>query len=148
MALYVANAAKTALTSGTKTILLLNPVTDSFIIRQIDISMDATAASAAVQFDLYRVATVGTPAGTSVTPALADERDTTSITTTALSWLSAEPTTVTVLASYFVQPLGGLFVLPFPYGAEVIGKPAGNRIGLRYVSTVTPNCLANIWFDE
>jgi hypothetical protein len=150
MALYIVTTGKVTLTGGsTKSLALLNPVTNAFKVRQIDISLDASTASTGVQFDLYRVATIGTPAGTTTTAVLADERDT-AATTTSLTTLTAEPTTVTVLASWYVQPLGGLVVIPFPYGGEPIGKGAGNRIGIRYVTpaSVTPDCLLNVWFEE
>lgn len=150
MALYIVTSGKVTLTSAaTKSLILINPATAAIKVREIDISLDGSTAATGVQFDLYRVATLGSPAGTTATPAQADERDI-AAQSTALSALSAEPTSVTVLASWYLQELGGMLTLPFPFGAEPIGKGGGARIGLRYVtaSGVTPDCLANIWFEE
>ena len=150
MALYVVTTGKLALTANaTKSLALVNPATPAFKVRQIDISLDGSAAAAGVQFDVYRVVTIGSAAGTATTPGLADERDI-AAQSSALTALTTEPTTVSVLASYYLQPLGGFVVLPFPFGAEVIGKGGGNRIGVRYVtpSGVSPDCLLNFWLEE
>jgi hypothetical protein len=150
MALYAVTTGKVTLTaSATKSLVLVNPATPAFKVRQLEVSMDASAAAAGVEFDLYRTSTVGSPAGSAATPAQADERDI-AAQSTALTALTTEPTAVTVIASYYLQPFGGVLVVPFPYGAEVIGKGGGNRIGVRYVtpSGVTPDCLLNLWWEE
>lgn len=149
MALYGVTSDTTLTAASTKSLILLNPVTVAFKLRQIDISLDASAAAAGVKFQVYRVSTIGTPAGTTATPWLADERDV-AATTTALTNLTAEPTTVGVLCSYYLQPLGGLYTLPLPFSAEIIGKGGGNRIGLRYTTpaAVAPDVIATAWFEE
>jgi hypothetical protein len=150
MALYTVTSGKVTLTAAaTKSLILVNPVTPAFKLRKVVVSLDASAAAAGVQFDLYRVSTIGTPAGTSATPALTDERDA-AAQSTALVALTTEPTAVTVLDSEYLQPLGGLFPDWQPYGAEIIGKGGGNRIGLRYTtpSGVTPDCLATFYIEE
>jgi hypothetical protein len=151
---FVVTTAPAALTTAaTKSLWLLDPVTNKITIFEMDVSMDAVTPLQAVRFDLYRATSLGTPAGTSTTPALIDPGDDQASTTTTLTNLTTEPTTATVLCSWYVQPCGGLLPLQLPLGREVT-VPAGatttGRIGLRYttVTGVTPNCVANVWFDE
>ena len=150
MALYIVPTGKVTLTeTATKSLILVNPATVGIKLRQIDVALGAGAVSEEVQFDLYRVTELGSAAGAATTPQLADERDG-AATSTALTILTTEPTKVNVLASYLVQPLGGLFSLPFAFGAEVASKLAGARIGLRYTTpaSVKPSCVAQLWFEE
>jgi hypothetical protein len=150
MALYTVPTGKTTLTeSATKSLILINPQTNSIKVRQLDVSLSASAAAEEVQIDLYRVETIGSAAGAATTPQLADERDG-AATSSALTILTTEPSAVKVLASYFVQPLGGFISIPFPYGAEVVSKLAGARIGIRYTTaaSVKPPCVAQLWFEE
>jgi hypothetical protein len=95
------------------------------------------------------VSTLGSPAGTTATPWQSDERDH-AANATALINLSAEPSAYTVLPGYYLQPLGGLYTLPLPYGREIIGKAGGFAIGIRYTTpaAVAPNIIANLWFEE
>ncbi len=155
MALYTVSTGKLTLTeSATKSLILLNPVTVSIKVRQLDISLAASAAAEEIQFDLYRVATLGTPEGEAATPALADERDGAATSSALIAKASEggfkkEPTAVTLLASYLLQPLGGVISIPLPYGAEVVTKLAGARLGVRYVSpAVKPACIGTLWFEE
>lgn len=150
MALYCIPTGKVTLTANaTKSLILVNPAVVTFKVRSIEISLDAAAAAAAVQFDLYRVTTIGTPAGTTGVEWAADERDV-AAQSTSLTALSTEPTAVSVGPSFYVQPLGGWQVYPFPFGAEVIGKGVGSRLGVRYVTPagVSPDCLLNFWIEE
>jgi hypothetical protein len=150
MALYVVSTGKVTLTAAaTKSLILLNPPAQEVTLRKITISLDGSSAAAGVQFDLYRVSTLGTPAGTTATPALTDERDVAS-QSSALTALTTEPTAVTVIDSVYLQPLGGLLPDWQPFGAEPMIKGGGNRLGLRYVTpaSVSPDCLASFWFDE
>lgn len=152
MALYGTRTGSVALTaSSTKSLWLLNPVSDLFMIAQFGISFDASAASAGVGIELYRVTTIGTPAGTTATVTKINRvSDTGTATTTGLTALTTEPTAVEVLADWFVQPFGGLFDVQYPLQREPIAAAAGQRLGLRYVTpaAVTPNCRAYVWFDE
>lgn len=152
MALFVVPIVATALTAEkTKSLILLEPGAAVEVkLRQLDISLGAAAVSEEVQIDIYRVETIGTPAGTGPTaPQLANEMGS-AAQSKALTILTTEPTAVKVLASYMVQPLGGLFSMPLPYGSEIIAKPGGARLGVRYVTPagVAPKCLANLWFEE
>jgi hypothetical protein len=150
MALYSVRTGKVTLTSGaTQSLLLLNPAVVNVKVRGVSVSLDGSAGAAAVQFDLYRTSTVGSPAGTAVTPAQGYEADG-AAQSSCLSVLTTEPSAVTVLDSWYVQPFGGLAVLQWPFGAEPVGKGGGNRVGVRYVapSGVTPDCLCAVWFEE
>lgn len=151
MALYTVPTGKVTLTAAaTKSLILVNPATVSIKVRKVVISMDATTAAAGVQFDLYRVVTIGSATGASTTPVLTDERDG-AATSTALTTLTTEPTTVTVIDSVYLQPLGGVYIDWQPFGAEgLVAKLAGARLGLRYTTaaSVTPDCLATFYFEE
>jgi hypothetical protein len=132
VALYGTRTGSTALTaSATKSLWLLNPVSDFFLLAQFGISLDASAASAGVGVELYRTTTLGTPAGTAATITKVNRiGDTAAATTTGLTVLTTEPTAVEVLADWFIQPFGGLFDVQYP------------------LQRVTPNCRAYVWFDE
>lgn len=150
MPLYSVRSGKVTLTSAaTQTLLLLDPAVCNVRLRQVTFSFDGSAAAAGVEMDVYRTTTVGTPAGTAVTPAQAYEADP-AAQSSCLAALTAEPTSVVVLDSAYVQPFGGLFFWQFPFGAEPVGKGGGNRLGVRYSapSGVTPDCLTTLWFEE
>jgi hypothetical protein len=152
VALYGTRTGSVALTaSSTKSLWLLNPVTDFFLIAQVGISFDASAASAGVGIELYRTTTLGTPAGTAATITKINRiADAATPATTGLTALTTEPTAVEVLADWFVQPFGGLFDVQYPLQREPLASAAAQRIGLRYVTpaAVTPNCRAYVWIDE
>lgn len=133
----------------TKSLILVNPATIAVAIRQLDVSIRAKEALDEIRFDLYRVNAIGTPAGTSTTPISADARDA-AATSTALTALTTEPTSVFVIASYFIQPFGGVLSIPFPFGAEPVAAAGGARIGLRYTtpSGVKPPMAAQFWIEE
>lgn len=149
-ALYTVSSGNVALAAAvTKSLILLNPVVGAMRVRQIDVSLGQAAAAEEVLFDLYRVETIGPAAGAAGVVQLADEKDA-AAGTTALINLTSEPTAVKVLASYLLQPLGGLLSIPLNFGAEIATKAAGARIGLRYTTAaaVTPKCVAQLWFEE
>jgi hypothetical protein len=136
--------------AATKSMWLANPATDGFVPAEIGVSFDSSAAATAPRVDLYRTTTLGSPAGTSATIVKFNDPNSASATTTGLTALSAEPTAVEVLATWFVQPAGGLFVLQYPLGREPGAVAAGQRIGLRVVTAtgVTPNCVSYLLFQE
>jgi len=152
MTLYSVKTGSVALTaSSTKSLWLLNPVSDFFLVAEVSASMDASATAAGVGFELYRTTTVGTPAGSSYTPVKVNRQgDAAAATTTALTALTTEPTAVEIICEWFLQPFGGLIVLQYPLGREPMGAAAGNRVGLRYITPagVTPNCRSYAYFDE
>lgn len=152
MALYGTRTGSVALTaSATKSLWLLNPATDFFVLAQFSVALDAAAAAAGVGIELYRTTTLGSPAGTTATfPKVNRIGDAAAPTTTGLVNLTTEPTAVEVLADWFLQPFGGLLDMQYPLQREPLAAAAGQRIGLRYTTpaSVTPNCRAYVWFDE
>lgn len=152
MALYGTRTGAVTLTAAaTKSLWLLNPVSEYFLVAQIGISLRAAAVSDTVAFELYRTTTVGSPAGTTATFTKVNRvSDIGAPTTTGLTALSTEPTAVEVLAEWELQPLGGLVDLQYPLMREAAAAAAGQRVGLRYTTPagVTPGCRAYIWFDE
>jgi hypothetical protein len=143
----VAPAALTA--AATKSLILLNPVTNRAVVTQVSISLNGSAAGTAVQFDLYRVVTIGSAAGASGTQNALDPASQ-AATTTSLTTLTTEPTTVVVLDTWEVQELGGLIVVQYPLGREPVLAAAGARVGIRYTTAAatTPTCASTIWFEE
>jgi hypothetical protein len=152
MTLYATKTGSAAMTaSSTKSLWLLNPATDFFLIAEFGVSVDASAAAAGVGIELYRTTTLGSPAGTTATFSKINRVGDAAVpTTTGLVNLSAEPTAVEVLAEWFLQPFGGLFDIQYPLQREPLAAAAGQRIGLRYVTPagVTPNYRSFVWFDE
>lgn len=150
-AIYSVQTGSVALSaSATKSLWLLNPATDGFIPIEIGVSFDSSTATTAVRVDLYRTTTLGSPAGTTATIVKVPDPNLAAATTTGLTALSAEPTAVEILCSWFIQPAGGTFVEQWPMGRELGAAAAGARIGLRAVtpSAVTPNCVSYVWFQE
>ncbi len=151
---YVMTSGKITLAaSATKSLILLAPAAStSVLITGLSISMDASALEASVQLDLYRVATLGTPVGSSTLVPQPMNEATTPATanTTALYNLTTEPTTVTVLESWYLQPVGGLLVVQLPLGREYGAKASGAHLGIRAITpaSVTPDIIANIQFEE
>lgn len=151
VSIYGIRTGSTALAAGsTKSLWLANPATDGFVPTRVGISMDASASSQGVGFELYRTTTLGTPAGTTATIVKYGDPNSAAATTTGLTVLTAEPTAVEVLEEWFIQPFGGLLVIDNPLGSEPGAVGGGQRIGLRYITpaSVTPNCRSYILFKE
>jgi hypothetical protein len=152
MTMYSVKTGSVALSAATtKSLWMLNPVTDYFLVAQFGISFDAAAATAGIGCELYRVVTIGSAAGTAYTPVKVNRvADTGAASTAASSVVTTEPTTVEVLAEWFMQPFGGLYDIQYPLLREPLASAAGQRIGLRYITPagVSPNCRAYVWFDE
>lgn len=133
----------------TKTLIGVTPGTDFFLVAQLSISMDASAAAAGVSFEMYRASTTGT--ATTTTPVKANRgSDAGAATSTARITFTVEPTLVEIIDDWYLQPFGGIMVLQYPLGREPISVASGNGICLRYITpaAVTPNCRATVWFDE
>jgi hypothetical protein len=137
--------------AATKSLWLLNPVSDFFVLAQLAVSFKAAASSDTVAVELYRVTTIGTPAGTTAVFTKVNRvGDAAAPTTTGLVNLTTEPTAVEVLADWEVQPFGGLLDLQYPLQREPIGAAAGARIGLRVTTpaATTPGVRSYVWADE
>lgn len=153
MALYGTrtSGAITLVASATKSLWLLNPVTDFFVLAQFAVSFNGTASSATVAVELYRTTTVGTPVGTTATFTKVNRvGDAAAPTTTGLTNVTTEATAVEVLADWEIQPFGGLLDMQYPMGREPIAVAAGQRIGLRCTTpaATTPGVRSYCWFDE
>lgn len=137
--------------SATKSIWLLNPVTNQFNIFEFGVGFDSSTSNQGIRVDLYTVVTIGSAAGTA---GIVNKMGTTTnaATTTGLVQLTVEPTTVTVWNSWIVNPASGELVIQYPLGREMAGIGAGSaRIGLRYSNpnaTFTPNCTSYCNFEE
>lgn len=152
MALYSTRTGTiTLVASATKSLWLLNPVSDFFVLAQLSLSFNASAASATVAVELYRTTTLGTPTGTTATFVKVNRvADAAAPTTTGLTNLTAEPTAVEVLADWEVQPFGGLVDMQYPLQREPLAASAGQRIGLRFTTpaATTPGARSYVWIDE
>lgn len=148
---YTAVTPKITLTaSSTKSLLLLAPGTPGLRLTELGVSFDGSTTGTGVQIDLYRVVTIGSAAGTGVTPAKLTDDNSPVATATAVHSLTVEPTTVTVLRSWMVSPFGGLLAMQEVLDREVGAITSGARIGLRYTTAagVTPGCVAYLGFAE
>jgi hypothetical protein len=137
--------------SATKSLWLLNPATDFFVLAQFAVSFNASASSSTVAVELYRTTTLGSPTGTTATFAKVNRvGDAAAPTTTGLVNLTAEPTAVEVLADWEIQPFGGVLDIQYPMQREPIAASAGQRIGLRCTTpaATTPGVRSYVWFDE
>ncbi|MFE5140322.1 hypothetical protein ACFRDV_22040 [Streptomyces fagopyri] len=146
----VTTAKITLTTAATKSLILLAPGAPGLRLTEVSVSFDGSATAQGVQIDLYRVATIGSPAGSTTTPAKLTEEGIPTAAATALTALSAEPTSVTILRSWMVSPFGGLFGMQEVLDREVGATTSGARLGLRYTtaSGVTPGCVAYMSFVE
>ena len=150
MAIYTAYASAALVATSTKSIILLNPVSTKMTLTHIDISMDGNAAAAGVAFELYRVTTLGSAAGTAFTPRKTFDGDG-AATVTALTNLTVEPTTVDPLQSWFLQPFGGCLPLDAVLDREFSAPAAGARLGIRYVNPTggtTCNYRVGLFWSE
>lgn len=149
MAIYTINAQGALTANATKSLLLLNPV-PKVLLTHLDVSIDGSASAKGVRFDLYRVTTLGSAAGTSQTPKKAYEPDGASAAT-ALINLSTEPTAVDVLQSWYLQPFGGVLIVDAVLDHEIGAAAAGARLGLRYVNPAggsTDNYQVGLFWSE
>lgn len=146
----VASGAVALSASATKSLVLLNPVTNKARITAVKISMDGSAAAQGIRYETYRVTTVGSAAGTTGTVNQCDTSDQ-AATTTALTALTVEPTTIVVLDPVLLQQIGGLYVLQGPLGREEdVLAPAGSRWGIHAVtpSGISTNVSCTVYFEE
>lgn len=110
----------------------------------LDISFDGVTASAVpVRVDLCSYAATGT--GTTATPrrlgaALGVARSTWKINDTT------EPTTPTIILSWWVPPTSGIFY-QWPLGRELL-HPTSTVMGVRLTAPAAVNCLVNLTVEE
>jgi hypothetical protein len=150
MALYSVQTGAVALSaSATKSMWLLNPADDKVKIVEVTVSMDGSAAATAPRVDLYRVTTLGSPAGTTGTLVKVDPADAAG-ETTAVTALTTEPTAVEIIDSFYLPQSAGPIKIQYPFGREPVAAAAGSRIGLRIVTpaAVTPNAISSVIIEE
>lgn len=133
-----------------KSAWLVNPVQASVAIIEIGISMDNVTTNAEpVKCELYRVTTIGTPTGTTgIINALDEAYEASS--TTVLTQLTAEPSAITNICGWYIQPNSGLIVIQYPLGREPRAKAAGARLGLKVITAtnVTPLFTSYVYWAE
>ena len=143
------------LTAGNvNTIWELNPVTNPFTICEFAVSCNASVSSLPVQIDLYTSASVGSSAGNSASVRSLGSTTTTS-TTTARSGFTVEPnpSTKQLVASWMLQPFGGILDIQYPLGREqgaIGGATTTGRIALQATAPAgtTLNVWSYVWFEE
>lgn len=127
--------------------------TKRVLIKEIGISFDGTdATKTPIRVDFVRAETDGT--GTTGVIRREDESNAeTPIATCKYSYAAgAQPTVnVEMLRSWYVTPAGGLWVMQFPLGEELVIAGTTN-VGWIRATTITasgtPSCLAYISFAE
>jgi hypothetical protein len=108
-----------------------------------DFSSDGTVTTGQFLVELVRFTTDGT--GTSATPFKLGGSST--VVSTSKSNYTVEPTTATVVASYWI-PAAQLYGYVFPLGREISLGVSG-LITVRVTApSGTPNVRCNIWFEE
>lgn len=130
---YVAETKISALAAA-KTVMLLEAAAGKSIevLSAVCVEVDKAASSQQVECELARVTTLGTPAGTSITPNPTEPGDQAS-TTTVLANLTAEPTAYGVNVDHDGgSSLGGYRYQPIPE-ERALDAVAGS-VGLRLVN--------------
>lgn len=148
MATFTARDSTVALVAGTaKTIVQVIPGTNTPVrVVEIGVSFNGiTATDVPVTVDLLRQSTAGS--SSALTLVADQEQNTKTVVATALKTFTAEPTAGNVLRTWYVTPIGGLFVLQFPLGREV--DALSSRIALRCnAPTSAVSVSAYISFEE
>lgn len=117
----------------------------------LDITCDAAAPAQGIQVQLFR-ATGGPPTGTTYTPnkLSGDAQIVSGMTSAWVPPITATPTGVTPIKTWYASPAGGLLV-QYPLKREdYMPAAAASWVGVR-VSTVTgvsPNLAFNFSWDE
>jgi hypothetical protein len=146
---YTVNSGAVALAATVaKSLILVNPSV-TFVLAEVGISFDASAASAPCVVDLYRTTSVTGAAGAAATVVKenANADSASSNVASSLVVLTAEPASVEILRSFYVQPFGGLVVLQFPLGREPqMSGTSTNRLGIRATMPTGVTGAARAWF--
>lgn len=120
----VTSGAAFAVGSTAKTILnLIAGSSNPPVITEFGISFDSTSVGSPVLLELCTSTqgAAGTP-GTIGTVKMVRGYPSYSPVTTAAGQYSAEPTTLTPVKQWLIQPYGGLLVIQYPLGREVQGQ--------------------------
>lgn len=136
--------------AATQSLWLIAPASADYVLTEISVSFDTPNAATGIRVDLYRTTTLGTPAGTTGVLVPSNNADGRAALSTALTALSAEPTAVQIIKSWFV-PQSGLLVLQQPLGREPNGAfTNAGRLGLRCVTpaAVSPHAVSYAEIEE
>lgn len=112
-----------------KTLVQLVPASNTPVdLVELGVSFNGvTATDVPVLVELLRQSTAGT--SSALTLVGDREHESAAAKTTALQTFTAEPTAGNILRSWYVTPVGGLFVIQFPLDREIAAL--SNRLGLR-----------------
>jgi hypothetical protein len=154
MTLYSVPTGPVALSaSATKHLwLLASPASTGKPIKltKVHLGFDGSTAVPSIRWQLYRVVTLGSPAGTTTVPTKYSDVALPTAQTTALTALSTAPTSFEVLEESYITPFGGSLVMDYPQGREPYGAASGSRLGFCVItpSGVTCNAISAVVFDE
>lgn len=142
---HIPSTAVALTASATKSLFLVDAGVNEYELIEFGVGFDAEADVAGIRIELYRVTTIGTPAGTSTTPLKINEASGAADATSLVN-LTTEPTAVEVIGGpWYLRPDGSEMVIQYPLGDEATQRTATDgRIGLRVVTpaAVTPNAVA------
>jgi hypothetical protein len=138
--------------SATQSMWLLDPVTNPVTICEIGVSFNSSSALTSFEVDLYVTTAVGTPAGSTPATVKWMDQNAPGATTTALGPLTSEPSTVSKLCSWYIQPFGGTWTIQYPLQREPGTQSGGtaNRLGLRVTtpSGGSASCFSYVVWEE
>jgi hypothetical protein len=147
MPLYTVTVDAQALTAATvKTMWqVVAPASRTIRIVEWGVSFDGVAAaSEPVKVEIVRQGSAGTSSAGTI-----NKVDETSVAATATSLVSftGEPTLGSVLFQNRVTPNGGLLVMQYPFGREIV-VGTSNRLGLRITADDAVNATSYVVFEE
>lgn len=140
-----------ALTATTaKTVLnVISPTGKVAVVVAFQVNFDGVTASAEpVLIELCR--STQATAGTSSAVTLRRKRGAASatVTATAAKNYTAEPTVLTLIEDWAVDPYKGLFAIQYPLGREAESSIPAEGMCLRLTAPATVNCRASLEFEE
>ncbi len=141
-----ATGAAVATGTAIKTILsVIAPAQFGVDLKKFRIGFDGVTATAVpVLTEIWSFTTDGT--GTSGTVNQVYGRTITAGFTSKYNY-TAEPTTLTLIDSWLLTPVGGLVVYDFPLG-DTPDCAVSNGFALRTTAPATVNCRATLWFER
>lgn len=118
------------------------------VVPQFKIDFDGvTAAAEPVLVELMRSTQAGAGTSSAVTPRRKRGPTTATVAATAAKTYTAEPTVLTLIEDYAVDPYKGMFVIQYPLGREPDAID-GAALLLRLTAPATVNVRAFIEFEE
>jgi hypothetical protein len=141
-----ATGAAVATGTALKTILsVIAPAQFGINLKKVHLGFDGVTASAVpVLVELWSATTDGT--GTAGTVNQVYNRTITPGFTTKYNY-TAEPTTLTLIDSWLLTPVGGTLFYDWPLG-DTPDCAVSNLFALRTTAPATVNCRATMWFER